>query len=115
MKENTFSALSVVRIENGVKKDCPDTCVPAPEGPVWMRLTICGREHFFEWSTDGARWLRIGSIMDTTIISDEYSQYGEFTGTMVGLACVDSLFHRRYADFDFFSCSSEETADFPAS
>ena len=101
------SALSIVRIENGVKSDYPDTCVPAPEGPVWLRLTIRGREHWFEWSADGVQWTRIGSVFDTTKYSDEYSEYGEFTGTMVGVACVDSLFHRQCADFDFFACHED--------
>ena len=36
-------------------------------------------------------------------MSDEYCKYGEFTGTMVGIFAVDSMFHKKEADFDYFS------------
>lgn len=42
--------------------------------------------------------------------SDEYSRYGEFTGAFVGMACVDSMLHRKEALFDFFSYRAVEDA-----
>ena len=35
-------------------------------------------------------------------LSDEYCQYGEFTGAMAGIFREDRMLHRKYADFDFF-------------
>ncbi len=40
--------------------------------------------------------------------SDEYCQYGEFTGAMVGLSCADRIRRRQYADFDFFEYLADE-------
>ncbi|MCR5100470.1 MAG: hypothetical protein K6B41_03840, partial [Butyrivibrio sp.] len=50
----------------------------------------------------GTKYEKIGPEFDTSIFSDEYCEYGEFTGTMVGITCADHIFHRHYADFDFF-------------
>ena len=95
-------ALSVVRVDNGQKTDCPGR-VPAADGPVWFRLRVEGRASQFGWSPDGAHWLDIGPAFDTSEFSDEYSNYGEFTGCFVGLTCADQLLHAACADFDLFS------------
>lgn len=52
-------------------------------------------------SYDGKEYEAIGIGLDTTIFSDEYSKYGEFTGSFVGLTCADRVKHQQYADFDF--------------
>ena len=95
-------ALSVVRVDNGRKTDCPGR-VPDADGPVWLRLRVEGRASQFGWSPDGAHWLDIGPAFDTSEFSDEYSNYGEFTGCFVGLTCADQLLHAACADFDLFS------------
>ncbi|WP_258382322.1 hypothetical protein [Paenibacillus sp. S02] len=33
----------------------------------------------------------MGNGFDTTIFSDEYSKYGDFTGSFVGLTCADRV------------------------
>lgn len=53
---------------------------------------------------------QIGMVFDTTKLSDEYSAYGEFTGTMFGITCADTVLHRQYADFDFLDYSADEDA-----
>ncbi len=40
--------------------------------------------------------------MDLSVLSDDYVKQGQFTGTFVGMACVDALCHSNTADFDFF-------------
>lgn len=45
---------------------------------------------------------KVGKVFDTTKFSDEYCQFGEFTGTMVGITCADRVKHKQCADFDFF-------------
>lgn len=50
-----------------------------------------------------------GPDFDTTTFSDEYCKYGEFTGTMVGIAVTDAALHEKTADFDFFDYEADET------
>lgn len=96
------SALSVVSLENGMKTEYVDTRTPVEDVPIYLRLYVDGRESWFEWSYDGTAYQKIGRIFHTAHFSDEYCKYGEFTGTMAGLTCADRMFHRHYADFDFF-------------
>ena len=67
-----------------------------------MRIQVKGRSTTFSWSMDGENYEQIGIKYDTSEFSDEYCKYGEFTGTFIGIACVDSLFHKKSADFDYF-------------
>ncbi|WP_019910991.1 glycoside hydrolase family 43 protein [Paenibacillus sp. HW567] len=96
------SALSIIHLENGEKAELLSTRVPVDDVPVYLRLNIRDRRLWFEWSYDGTVYARIGDNFDTTKFSDEYSRYGEFTGSFVGLTCADRVKHRHYADFDFF-------------
>ena len=75
--------------------------------PVYLRLYIEGQESWFEWSYDGNSYQKIGKTFDTSKFSDEYCEYGEFTGTMVGLTCADRVKHEHFADFDFLEYISE--------
>ena len=75
-----------------------------------MRLNIRGRRSWFEWGYDGETWTKIGPEFDTTTFSDEYCKFGEFTGTMVGIAVTDAALHEKTADFDFFDYEADESA-----
>lgn len=97
------SALSIVHLENGVRTEFLDTRTPVDERPVYLRLRIEGRRFWFEWSYDGETYRKIGRPFATAKFSDEYCQYGEFTGTMVGLTCSDRVKRQKCADFDFLS------------
>lgn len=94
-------ALILVTMENGRRTEFLDQRTAVSSEPVYMRLQVCGRRFWFEWCMDGENWQKIGKPLDTTMYSDEYCQYGEFTGTMVGLTCADRVRHKHYADFDF--------------
>jgi len=97
------AVLDMLRVENGVRKDLLATSIPIKKDvPVTMRIQVKGRSTTFSWSTDGENYKQIGTEYDTSEFSDEYCKYGEFTGTFIGIACVDSLFHKKYADFDYF-------------
>ena len=102
-------ALSIVRLENGAKTEMLDTRVAVDDRPIYMRLHIEGRRTWFEWGYNGEAWERIGPDLDTTTFSDEYCKYGEFTGTMVGVAVTDAALHERTADFDFFDYQADES------
>lgn len=95
-------ALMLQQMENGVRKQWLKERVPVDTTKdIYMRLNIDGRSFYFEWSDDGDSWQQIGPKLDTSIYSDEYCKYGEFTGTMVGVACIDRMLHSKCAEFDF--------------
>lgn len=105
------SALSVTRLENGEKTEFLDSRTPVGEEELYLRLYVDGRRSWFEWSSDGEAYTRIGQVFDTTRFSDEYCKFGEFTGTMVGITCVDRVKHAHCADFDFFEYLADEEAE----
>ena len=78
---------------------------------IWMRLNIRGRFSQFQWSLDGEIYTDIGPCFDTSKLSDEYSEYGEFTGTFVGITCGDRMMHQHTADVDFFDYQGKESED----
>lgn len=101
--------LAITHIDNGERRDATQR-VKLPEGEIYLAMAIHGNEIHCSWSIDGQRYKNIGPIYDTSHFSDEYSQYGEFTGAFVGMACVDSMLHRKEALFDFFSYNAVEDA-----
>ena len=102
-EEKDSPVLSVQEVDRGVKNDHRDCEIPAPQGAVWLRLQIDGKRFSFFWSPDGEIWTGIGPEFPTWHLSDEHSGYGEFTGTMFGLACVDAMLRRQTAEFDFLN------------
>jgi len=120
-------AIALMRCENGEARELADTRAPLePGAPVWLRLTVEGRATRFWYAVEdpddtprapsnpgdprGAdappadrepSWKAIGPEWNTTEFSDEYCAYGEFTGTFVGLCCVDSNRRAFHADFDW--------------
>ena len=102
------AAISVVHMDNGHKTDFGNTRTPVGDEPLYFRLRIQGRISQFSWSTDGENWTAIGPAFDTSKFSDEYSQYGEFTGAFVGMTCADRIQHKHCADFDFFDYRDED-------
>lgn len=101
-------ALLITRVTNGVKTDFCDSRVRLQERPVSLRLCIDGKQTHCEWGYDEKNFRKIGIIFDTTKFSDEYSRYGEFTGTFVGVAAVDAMFHSKAADFDYFEYIAQD-------
>lgn len=99
------SALAVLQLENGERTEYLDTRIPVKDVPIYLQITVDGRETCFSWSYDGETYERIGKEFDTTKFSDEYCKFGEFTGTMVGITCADRVKHCHYADFDFLEYS----------
>lgn len=101
--------LAIIYMDNGERHDDPQK-ICLTEGEIYLAMAINGREIQCSWSVDGEKYLNIGAVYDTSRFSDEYSLYGEFTGAFVGMACVDSMLHRKEALFDFFSYRAVEDA-----
>ncbi len=95
-------AIMLQQMENGNRKQWLDERIAIDSNrDIYMRLIVDGRNFHFEWSYDAISWQQMGPVLDTSIYSDEYCRYGEFTGTMVGVTCIDRMFHSKYAEFDF--------------
>jgi len=106
------SAIGILELENGTKREYHKARTFTEDGKdIWMRLTICGRDVQFRWSFDGKAYTDIGPVFDVSKLSDEYSEFGEFTGTFVGIACGDRMMHKHTADFDFFDYEADESAN----
>lgn len=60
------------------------------------------------WSYDNGAYQCIGRPFPMAQLSDEYCEFGAFTGTMVGLTCADRLQHSHCADFDFFEYLADD-------
>lgn len=107
-EQTKSTRLSILYIENGYKHKEQLLTPPLTEEEVYLRLHIQQRECFFSWSEDDIEYHQLGAVYDLSKFSDEYSEYGEFTGTFVGMACIDSMLHRKHADFDFFDYYSKD-------
>ncbi len=115
MEESGPRLLYLTRVENGVRTEHPCAELP-PQGAVFLRLAVAGRSSRFAYSCglsgslvggpDGLEWLPAGPAWDTSELSDEYCKFGEFTGTFVGLSCVDTRSRSAIADYDWFEYRS---------
>ena len=102
-EELNSPVLQLLQLENGKKFEYPEYIVPLKnQGILWLRFMVEGRKTQFYYSSDGETYLPVGPSLDTSLLSDEYSDYGEFTGTFAGITCADRLLHQKTADFDFF-------------
>ncbi len=70
--------------------------------PVWLRLKIDGGALTLQYSLDGKDYRRFGEAQDLTVLSDEYSRCGCFTGTFVGMFAQDTHTKSKWAQFDWF-------------
>ena len=101
-------AIAIISLENGEKKEHLDTRTAVDCRMLRFELIVSGRESYFKWGYEGEDTKPIGPVFATDKLSDEYCKYGEFTGTMVGIFAVDSMFHKKEADFDYFSVTNKE-------
>ena len=101
-------AIAIISLENGEKKEHLDTRTAVDCRMLRFKLIVSGRESYFKWGYEGEDTRPIGPVFATDKLSDEYCKYGEFTGTMVGIFAVDSMFHKKEADFDYFSVTNKE-------
>ena len=101
-------AIAIISLENGEKKEHLDTRTAVDNRLLRFELIVSGRESYFKWGYEGEDTKPIGPVFATDKLSDEYCKYGEFTGTMVGIFAVDSMFHKKVADFDYFSVTNKE-------
>ena len=76
-------------------------CVPS-NAAVYLRANIRNADLLFEYSTDAAVYHQIGPVLDMSMLSDEASRCGCFTGAFVGMFAQDTHTMQKWADFDWF-------------
>lgn len=75
------------------------------EGSVRLRLEIRGPALQFFYALGQGDWLKIGPVLDASLLSDEcggHAEHGSFTGAFVGMACSDLNGTGRQAAFSDF-------------
>lgn len=88
--------------------DCPvgfDAFELPETGSVELGVDVATAELQFRYRVDGGEWVRVGPVLDASLLSDEAGK-GEganFTGAFVGMACQDMTGQRKHADFLSFS------------
>ncbi len=97
----------ILRVENGVYSE-PSEAIAVPTGAeVSMRLVAANKEIQFSYALEDGVWQEIGDKFDLSTLSDEYCKAGEFTGTFVGVACVDAMLHQKCATFAYLDIESK--------
>ena len=93
---------AVLSVEAGVRTEHLDTRQPLPDGPVVLGADLDVDVVRFWWAPADRPGDRhaLGPALDSTFMSDE--AVDGFTGTMVGLACVDGYRRDLEVTFDYF-------------
>lgn len=92
--------LDLLRVRNGERSYVENSEVPVEkERTLCLQLAVDDHATRFLWGYENEALRSIGPDFDTSEFSDEFCKYGEFTGTFVGLACVDALRHVACANF----------------
>lgn len=96
--------LGLISSDHGQKQEWTAFRVALPNDmPVYLRGELHGDSLQFSYSLDGDAWKNIGPVFDASKMSDEYPEsFEHFTGTFVGVTCIDTYRHRAIADFDYF-------------
>jgi xylan 1,4-beta-xylosidase len=93
---------AVVSVRSGVKTEHLDTRQPVPDGPIVLGgdLDVGVVRLWWAPADDPGDRRPLGPELDTTFMSDE--AVDGFTGTLVGVACVDGYRRELVATFDHF-------------
>ena len=68
---------------------------------LFLRATFDDHCLRFSWSTTGDQFSLVGPTLDASILSDDYGNHLDFTGTFVGMTCVDLTGMKALAEFQF--------------
>ena len=102
-EELNQNIIAVNGYENGKYVDGGNAhAIVEKDATVYLRAEIMTERLQFSYSTDGNTFHKLGPVLDMTVLSDEASNFGEFTGTFVGIFAQDTHTRSKYADFDYF-------------
>jgi xylan 1,4-beta-xylosidase len=95
------AALGIVLVRGGRKQEFGLDRVPVEAGDVVLQAGLSSGRLQFAWRHPAQQALReIGPVIDATFMSDEGAR--GFTGTMIGVTCVDAYRRDFVAAFDHF-------------
>lgn len=125
-QEGGDTLLMLTSLVNGTREERPCAILPKDRSAgsrLYLRLTVRDRELRFFYTLDAsaerdlssAEWIPAGPVLDTSELSDEFCKYGEFTGTFVGVACVDARSRSAFADFDWLEYQTPAHSAMPLS
>jgi len=77
-------------------------------GKLWLRMKVINDKLHMMYSLNGNEFMNFGEPQDITILSDEYSKCGWFTGAFVGVFAQDTHTQSKWADFDWFKYETEK-------
>ena len=83
--------------------------VPDVVETIHLAVSVDGRDLVFSYAFDGGEWQTVADscgnamVLDASIMSDEHVGFGAYTGTVVGLTCVDMWDKTSVATFSSFS------------
>jgi len=104
-KEDLAPAVATKNDHGVVEATPPETMVAIPANKmVFLRMDIDFDKLQFSYSFDDKNWIDIGSVLDSTILSDEYDGLN-FTGAFVGMVALDYRTQSKKAQFDYFEYS----------
>ena len=95
------NALGIVLVENGIKQELLGDRAVTDSDAVVLQLRLHHGRLQFGWRTPGEENFHdIGPPIDASYLSDETTR--GFTGTVVGITCVDSYRRELVARFGYF-------------
>ena len=95
------NALGIVLVENGAKQELLGDRIAVHTDEVVLQLSLQHGTLRFRWRWPGEESVRdIGPKIDASHLSDETTR--GFTGTMIGMTCVDSFRRDLVARFAYF-------------
>ena len=83
--------------------------VPDTVESIRLGVSVDGYDLVFSYALDDGEWCVVASadgnplVLDASIMSDEHVGFGAYTGTVVGLTCIDMWDKTATATFDSFS------------
>jgi xylan 1,4-beta-xylosidase len=107
--------LQIISFDNFKQIEAFDEPLSLPDASfIYLKATLHGAEMQFYYATKEDEWMAVGSILNATILSDDYVRDGSdryrpaFTGAFVGLCCQDLSGSKMPAHFDWFSYREED-------
>lgn len=107
-KNGSEKILSIISCDNFNSIDQEEKIDVFGHKRIILKAIIKREQLQFYYSIDEKTFNPIGSVLDMSILSDDYVRDGSdryrpaFTGCFVGMCCQDLTYNKHYADFDWF-------------
>jgi xylan 1,4-beta-xylosidase len=95
--------LTLMAFDRGKHHYVTEQTVSIPSHEVHLKVVGQETNAQFYYSLDGVLWHAIGAPVDTTILTDEYTEPMGFTGAFIGMGCQDLANQSAKAYFSYFT------------